>query len=125
MSAFCEISLAMKLTLKHQSHQSSPSFAALIKERIGFLAKVLRIDEARTLVERRTESSPPFRLAAQLVTPGPDVFAEAADHTLRAALHKLVKQLKGRIEHRRQKRAKRLRESPLKALSGRAFAGAR
>lgn len=109
----------MKFTLKHQSHQSSPSFGALIKERIGSLSKILRIDEARILVECRAELSPPFRMAAQLVIPGPDLFAEASDHTLRAALQKLMKQLEERIDHRRQKRAKRLRESPQKTSAGR------
>jgi ribosome-associated translation inhibitor RaiA len=67
----------------------------------------LRIDEAHVLVERRLEASPPFRIAAHLVTPGPDVFAEGVDHTLRAALQKTIAQLEARIDHRHLKRAQR------------------
>lgn len=109
----------MKLIIKHRSHQSSPSFGALVQERIESLRKSLQIDEAHILVECRSESSPPFRMAAHLVTPGPDVLAEATDHTLRAALHKLVALLESRIGHRRQKRARRLQEGGLKtSLTG-------
>ncbi|MEI6713164.1 MAG: HPF/RaiA family ribosome-associated protein [Verrucomicrobiota bacterium] len=98
----------MKFTLEQHLHESSPSFAALIQDNIKALNKVLQIDEARVRIERNTESSPPFRLAAHLVTPGPDVSAEAVDHTPRAALQKLVAQLISRIDHRNQKRDQRL-----------------
>ena len=98
----------MKLTLEHRSHKSSPSFTTLLQKSIGSLHRILRIDEARIVIERRTESSPPFRLAAHLVTPGPDVKAEAVDHTLHAALSKLLAHLKGAIGHRRQKQARRI-----------------
>ena len=95
----------MKLTLQHRYHQSSPAFIALLKEQLDLLQ--LRIDEARVLVERRLEASPAFRVAAHLVTPGPDVFAEGVDHTLRAALQKTIAQLEARIDHRHFKRAQR------------------
>ena len=93
----------MKLNLQHRHHQSSPAFIALLKEQLDLLQ--LRIDEARVLVERRLEASPAFRVAAHLVTPGPDVFAEGVDHTLRAALQKTIAQLEARIDHRHLKRA--------------------
>ena len=95
----------MKLTLQHRHHQSSPAFTALIEQELALLQ--LRIDEARVLVERRPEASPAFRVAAHLVTPGPDVFAEGVDHTLRAALQKTIAQLEARIDHRHLKRARR------------------
>ena len=97
----------MKLILSHRHHKPSPSFTALVKQRIQSLRDDLQIDEARVLMERRLETSPPFRVAAHLVTPGPDVFADAVDHTLRAALEKMIGQLESRIVHRHQKRARR------------------
>ena len=96
----------MKLHIQQVAHDVSPAFKDLLCERLGSLAQSLKIDEARIRIERH-ESSPPFRMAAHLVTPGPDVMAEAVDHTLRAALQKLIDALRERITHRNQKRDRR------------------
>ncbi|MGB8169281.1 MAG: HPF/RaiA family ribosome-associated protein [Chthoniobacteraceae bacterium] len=103
----------MKLILTHRHHEPSPSFTALVKERLESLREALQIDEARIFIERRLEASPAFLVTAHLVTPGPDVFAEAVDHTLRAALGKMFGKLEARIDHRHQKRARRV-PNPLK-----------
>ena len=113
----------MKLILTHRHHQPSPSFTALVKERIESLREALQIDEARVLIERRLEESPTFRVTAHLVTPGPDVMAEAVDHTLRAALGKMFGKLETRIDQRHQKRARRgpnpiKKTSPTRLASG-------
>ncbi len=105
----------MKLILTHHHHQPSPSFIALIKQRIESLQDDLQIDEARVLVERRLEESPAFRVTAHLVTPGQDVVAEAVDHTLRAALGKLFGKLEAHINHLHPKRARRV-PSPRKTV---------
>lgn len=97
----------MKFILTHHHHDPSPSFIALVKQRIESLSEALQIDEAHVLLERRLEASPVFRIGAHLVTPGPDVCAIAVDHTLRAALDKMIVQLEARIDHRHQKRARR------------------
>jgi len=97
----------MKFILKHHNHQPSPALAALTKQHIEALREDLQIDEARIHMERMIDASPAFRISAHLVTPGPDIFAEAVDHTLRAALDKMVEQLESRIGHRHKKRAQR------------------
>lgn len=114
----------MKFILKHLHHNPSPSLAATIRRQLDELGKSLRIDEAHVVVARRREASPPFRVAAHLVTPGPDVFAEADDHTLYAALRKAVAQLEDRIRHRHLKRAKRIKNRSVHPLRL-AAAGAR
>ena len=76
----------------------------------------MRIDEARVLVERQPGISPPFRISAHLVTPGPDVMAEGKDHTLRAALGKLLRSISDKITHRAGRKARRIRSQ----ISGRA-----
>lgn len=108
----------MKLILKHHHHQPSPAFAALVRSQLEVLGKNLRIDEAHVLIEHCLEASPPFRVTAHLVTPGPDVFAEAADHTLRAALQKTIEGLEGRIGHRHQRRARRVQKPQRTATRG-------
>jgi ribosome-associated translation inhibitor RaiA len=108
----------MKLILKHIHHSPSASFTALIEQQLNEIGKSLRIDEARVVIERRLEASPPFHISAHLVTPGPDVFAEAMDHTLRAALLKAVGQIEARIEHKHAKRAGRLQRHTKAPSSG-------
>jgi len=105
----------MKLTLQHRHHVPSPFFTALIESEMKALQPVLRIDEARVRIEHQADASPPFRISAKLVTPGPDVSAEAADHTLRAALAKLIRRLRGTITHRSGRRTRKLRSQ----ISGR------
>ena len=51
--------------------------------------------------------SPAYQVNVHLVTPGPDVFAESRDHTLRAAFTKAMAQLRGQINSRAQKRLNR------------------
>lgn len=98
----------MKLTLRHTHHQPSPQFTALIETEIRALEPALRIDEAKVSIERQ-ETSPPFRISAHLVTPGPDVCADASDHTLRAALRKLIRNIREKISHRSGRRGRRQR----------------
>jgi ribosome-associated translation inhibitor RaiA len=116
----------MKIILKHLHHSPSAAFTALIEQHLKELGKSLEIDEARVVIERRLEDSPPFHISAHLVTPGPDVFAEAMDHTLRAALLKTIEQIEQRIDHRRIKRAGRLQRQSKTASPARfASAGTR
>ena len=103
------LGLFMKFVITHRHHTPSPAFTALAEKRIESLREALQIDEAKVLVERRLEASPAFRISAHLVTPGPDVLAEAVDHTLRAALEKLITELENRIDHRHEKRARSAR----------------
>ena len=95
----------MKLIIQHRLHQPSDAFTALVESELAALATLMRIDEARILIERQQDKSPPFRISAHLVTPGPDVMAEATDHTLRAALTKLVRSMRNKIL-RRSRRAR-------------------
>lgn len=96
----------MKLRLKTRHYSLSPSFAALVGAEFEVLATQRQIDEARVLVERRPEASPAFRVAVHLVTPGPDIAAEAVDHTLCAAFAKIVTLLELRIGRRKPKRGR-------------------
>ena len=101
----------MTLHLRQIHHRSSKPFVALVRQQIERLRRDLKIDEAKIVIERRREASPAFRLEAHLVTPGPDVFASARDHTLQAALRKLIKRLEAKIADRRERRASRLRSN--------------
>ena len=60
---------------------------------------------------RERETSPPYRVRVQLVTPGPDVFAEARDHTLGAALSKVAQRLVRIIGARAEKQRARFKDN--------------
>lgn len=97
----------MKLTLTHRNHAPSASLLETLHKELKALEPTLQIDEARVHLERSLSDSPPFSISFHLVTPGPDVMAEATDHTLRAAMLKAFDLIRGKIEQRHLKRAKR------------------
>ena len=100
----------MKITMKHRHHYPSESLTALVRSRIGGLSRHRQIDEAIVLLERRPDASPAFRVVVLLVTPGPDITAEAVDHTLRAAFGKALAGLEAQIGRRRHKQTVRKNE---------------
>ena len=116
----------MRLTVQHHHLRSTDELDSLIEERIIALQPRLQIEKANVRLERRHEESPPFSVRAHLVTPGPDVVAESCDHTLHAAIGKVMSELESHIGRRALKRVRRLRsnlqEPPLMPM-GRADSG--
>ena len=103
----------MKLTLQYNNIRSSGSFEALMESLLTALQPTLKIDEAIVRFEQSREASPAYRASVHLVTPGPDVIAEGRDHTLLAAINKVIASLKDKIGHRSLKRLRRIRGNPL------------
>lgn len=101
----------MKLTLKHFNIAGGPGLHASIKSHLNSLTSILKIDEALVSLSRYHASSPAFHVKIQLVTPGPDVFAESNDHTLQAAISKVVKQLQEKVSRRSQKRLQKIKSN--------------
>ena len=98
----------MKLTLQHFDIRSTDVLDAFIEERILALQSRLQIDEASVRLERHRGVSPSFRVQVYLVTPGPDVLAESRDHTLQAAIEKVLTELELKISGRARRRMRRL-----------------
>ena len=112
----------MKLTLEHFSVRSTNALDSWVEDRVFSLQPKLQIDEANIRLEHRRESSPAYRVHVHLVTPGPDVYAEGRDHTLRAAFEKVMADLHDKINGRTFKRQRRLR-SNLQGPVGKARTG--
>ena len=102
----------MKLTLQYHNVRSTGGFEALVENLILALQPTLKIDEAIVRLEESNEISPRFMASVHLVTPGPDVLAEGRDHTLLAAINKVIASLKDKIGHRTLKRVRRIRGNP-------------
>lgn len=99
----------MKLVIRHSAIASTKALHPQVRKQILTLEPLRQIDEAIVHLAHEREVSPPYRVHVQLVTPGPDVFAEARDHTLAAAMKKVVKQLSDTIGGRVNKRLARLK----------------
>ena len=112
----------MKLTVQHCHLRSTDQVDSLIEHHILALQPRLQIDEANVRLERHREQSPPFRVHVHLVTPGPDVVAEGKDHTLRAAIAKVMGALEAKLNRRQVSRlagARTHRQAPSMVRFGR------
>ena len=119
----------MKTSLRYLGVYAQAAWNRLVQEQLSFLQKLTNIESAQVVLERQREDTPAFRAHVVLVVPGPDFHADAVDHTLAAALHKAVENLKGQIRVRQSKRRVRgKRNLQLGTISRRwssAFAGHR
>jgi len=102
---------AMRINLQHLNLRSRDRLDRWVEEQILVLGEARQIDEANVRLECRFESSPPFAVLIHLVTPGPDLFVESRDHTLRAAFEKVMKQLREQITSRATKRLQKVKSN--------------
>ena len=99
----------MRINLQHRNLRSRDGLDRWVEEQILALGEARQIDEANVRLECRPESSPPFAVHIHLLTPGPDLFAESRDHTIRAAFAKALTQLRENLASRATKRLRRLK----------------
>ena len=97
----------MKISLRYRGLKAGAAWLGLVENQLAKLQKLAAIAVAQVTLEWRAEVNPAYRVAAQLEVPGPDFHAEASDHTLRAALVKVVKNLERQIRSRNNRRADR------------------
>ena len=101
----------MRLNLQHLNLRSLDSLDSWVEKQILALGQVRQIDEANIRLIRLENASPGYQVNVHLVTPGPDVFAESRDHTLRAAFEKVIKQLREQITSRATKRLQKVKSN--------------
>lgn len=107
----------MRLNVQHLNLRSLDTFDRWAEQQILALGQRRQIDEANVRLVRVRHASPAYHVHVHLVTPGPDVFAESRDHTLRAAFAKAMTQLREQITGRASKRLQRFK-SNLKTRPG-------
>jgi ribosome-associated translation inhibitor RaiA len=69
------------------------------------LQSLIAITAVAVVLEHRRDQAPPFRAFVLLAIPGPDIHAEASDHTLEAAWLKVTSDLQKQIERRKNRQA--------------------
>jgi ribosome-associated translation inhibitor RaiA len=100
---------SMRLNLQHLNTPCLDTVDAWVEKQILALGRTRQIDEANIRLIRLENASPAYQVKVHLVTPGPDVFAESRDHTLRAAFEKALKQLREQITSRTVKRLQNIK----------------
>ena len=94
---------AMRLNLQHFNIPTLNAVDSWVKKQILALGQRRQIDQANIRLARLENASPAYHVNVHLVTPGPDLFAESRDHTLRAAFTKVITQLREQITARASK----------------------
>ena len=109
---------SMRLNLQHFNIPSMDTLDSWVEKQVFSLGRARQIDEANIRLSRLENASPAYQVNVHLVTPGPDVFAEGRDHTLRAAFAKAMTQLQETIRKRSINRLQRLKNNTKSRRSG-------
>ena len=119
----------MRILLRYFGLNARDSWRGLVEAQLRRLEGLAAIASAQVTLESRHEVRPAFRVVTWLMVPGPDVHAEARDHTLQAALLKVVKDLERQIRSRKNRQAerwkRRLRLGLMPGLGSMRLAGGR
>jgi ribosome-associated translation inhibitor RaiA len=81
------------------------------------LQSLIPVSAAAVVLEHRRDDAPPFRAFALLAVPGPDIHAEARDHTLEATWLKVTTGLRKQIEQRKSKQIARIKSNRHQPIS--------
>ena len=106
----------MKIQLRIRGFDVHATWQDLVKEQLYRLKSLTNIEFAKVILEKQRNSAPAFCCQVHLAVPGPDIHADARDHTLEAAWLKVAKKLRQQIERRKlqqQLRHKGHRQHPL------------
>src|SRR5258706_13905329 len=93
-----------KIILQYRGLKPGVVWQTLVEAQLRKLQNLAAIASARITLEWQHQIKPAFRVLASLEVPGPDFHAEANDHTIQAALLKVVKNLEGQIPCRKNRR---------------------
>jgi len=94
----------MNIILRYRGLNARAIWQGLVETQLKRLQTLAEIASARVTLEWQHEVKPAFRVLALLEVPGPDFHAEASDHTLQAALLKVVRSLERQIRARKRRR---------------------
>jgi len=87
-----------------------------LRQSVEQLQALIPITNAAVVLEHTWDSAPAFRAFVLVAVPGPDIHAEAREHTLQAAWLKVTASLRKQIELRKAKqlaRIKSMRQKPI------------
>ena len=89
----------------------NPGFRRRLEQTLEGLQPLISVSAAAVVLDQRRDDPPAFRAYVSLAVPGPDIHAEAHDHTLEAAWLKVATALRRQIEQRKSRRDARVKRN--------------
>ena len=114
----------MKIQFQIRGLNANASLRAWLEQQLERLHRLIPVSTAEVVLEQQRDHAPAFRAFVHLAVPGPDIHADARDHTLEAVWLKVAKNLRQQIERRKgRQQARQKSNRSLSALASR-WAGA-
>ena len=110
----------MHLTINNLNLPVGHSLDSLVENRLISLSERVHIDDAKVVIERRTDTSPPYRVHLHISVPGPDLHTERFAFTPIQALTMALKEIEAKVTTRRTLHLARLKA---RRTSGSRFSG--
>ena len=108
----------MKIQFLIRGLNANANLRGWLEQQLERLHKLIPVSAAEVVLERERDGAPAFRVHVHLAVPGPDIHADAREHTLEAVWLKVAKNLRQQMERRKsrqQLRHKSHRQHPLTA----------
>ncbi len=107
----------MKIQFRIRGLNANASLRAWLEKQLERLHNLIPVSAAEFVLERERDSAPAFRAQVHLAVPGPDIHADAREHTLEAVWLKVAKNLRQQIERRKTRQQFRLKSHPQHPLT--------
>jgi hypothetical protein len=97
----------MKIEFHIRGLNATASLRHWLEQPLNRLRGLVGVSTADVVIERQREVTPPFRAFVHLAVPGPDLRAEAREHTLEAVWLKVISALRKEVGERAGRRKAR------------------
>ncbi len=107
----------MRIQLQIRGLKASAELRRWLEQPLQRLRELIPVSTAAVVLERERETAPAFHALVHLAVPGPDIHAEAREHTLEAVWLKVLAALRRQVEERESRRRARVqskRKTPLR-----------
>ena len=101
----------MKIQFHIRGLNVNPGFRRRLEQTLEGLGQLISVSGAAVVLDHRRDGLPAFRAYVSLAVPGPDIHAEAHDHTLEAAWLKVATALRRQIEQRKSRQDARVKRN--------------
>ena len=99
----------MRIQFRIRGLNANASLRGWLEQQLERLQSLIPVTAAEVVLERQQDNAPAFRAHVHLAVPGPDIHADARDHTFQAAWLKVIKNLTKQIERRKSRQHHNLR----------------
>ena len=114
----------MRIQFRIRGLNATASLRAWLAQQLEHLRSLMPVSTADVMLERQRDGAPAFRAQVHLAVPGPDIHAEACDHTLQAAWLKVAKKLRQQITQRKTQQQLRHKGQAKHPLTASRWSGA-